>query len=83
MSPGFHGRSLLTRQLGQFTRQILPVAGSAPVVSIALNLARGDIFMTVFTPHGHLRQRRPPETCLRSSPRSLLQADGHLPQDEG
>jgi len=42
MPPGFHGRSLLTRQLGQFTRQILPVVGSAPVVSIALNLARGD-----------------------------------------
>jgi len=80
MSPGFHGRSLLTRHLGQFT-QILPVAGSAPVAS--LNLARGDIFMTVFTPHGHLRQRRPPETCPRSPPRSLLQADGRLPQDEG
>jgi P-type Ca2+ transporter type 2C len=50
MSPGFHGRSLLTRQLGQLTRQILPVAGAAPVVSIAPNLARGDTVMTVFTP---------------------------------
>lgn len=50
ISPGFHGRSLLTRQLGQRTHQILPVTGAAPVVSMALNLARGDAFMTVFTP---------------------------------
>jgi hypothetical protein len=50
MSPGFHGRSLLTRQLGKLTHQILRVARAAPVVSMAPNLPRGDIFMTVFTP---------------------------------
>ena len=42
MSRGFHGRSLLTRQLGQLTCQILPVAGAGPVVSMALYLARGE-----------------------------------------
>jgi hypothetical protein len=46
----FHGRSLLTRRLGQLTCQILPVAGAAPVVSMALCHARGDTVMTVFTP---------------------------------
>jgi P-type Ca2+ transporter type 2C len=50
ISPGFHGRSLLTRQLGQLTRQILSVAGAAPVGSMALNLARGYTVMTVVTP---------------------------------
>jgi hypothetical protein len=50
ISPGFHGRSLLTRPLGQLTRQILLVAGAAAVGSMALNLARGDTVMTVVTP---------------------------------
>ena len=39
----------LTRQLGKLTRQILWIAGVALVVSMALNLARGDTFTTVFT----------------------------------
>jgi Ca2+-transporting ATPase len=39
----------LTRQLARLTRQILWVAGVALVTSIALNLARGDDFTTVFT----------------------------------
>jgi hypothetical protein len=84
MSPGFHGRSLVTRQLGKLTHQILPVARAAPVVSMAPNLARGDIFTTVFTPTVTLRHRRPPETCPRSSPRSLLQlmATFHKMKDE-
>jgi Ca2+-transporting ATPase len=38
----------LTRQLGRLTRQILWVAGIALVTSMALNLARGDDFTTVF-----------------------------------
>ena len=39
----------LTRQLDKLTRQILWIAGVALVVSVALNLARGDTFTTVFT----------------------------------
>ena len=40
----------MTRQLGKLTHQILSIAGAAPVVSMALNLARGNTLMTVFTP---------------------------------
>ena len=39
----------LTRQLDKLTRQILWIAGVALVVSMALNLARGDTFTVVFT----------------------------------
>ena len=39
----------LTRQLGKLTQEILWIAGVAQVVSMALNLARGDTFTTVFT----------------------------------
>ena len=39
----------LTRQLDKLTRQILWIAGVALVVSVALNLARGDTFTTIFT----------------------------------
>jgi P-type Ca2+ transporter type 2C len=43
------GKTPLTRQLDTLTRQILWIAGAALVVSVALNLARGDTFTTVFT----------------------------------
>jgi Ca2+-transporting ATPase len=43
------GKTPLTRQLDKLTRQILWIAGAALVVSVALNLARGDTFTTVFT----------------------------------
>jgi Ca2+-transporting ATPase len=39
----------LTRQLDKLTRQILWIAGVALVVSMILNLARGDEFTVVFT----------------------------------
>jgi P-type Ca2+ transporter type 2C len=39
----------LTRQLEVLTRQILFIAGAALVVSILLNLSRGESFTTVFT----------------------------------
>jgi len=39
----------LTRQLDKLTNQILWIAGIALIVSMALNLARGDTFSTVFT----------------------------------
>ena len=39
----------LTRQLDRLTHQILWIAGVALVVSMALNLARGDTFTVVFT----------------------------------
>jgi len=39
----------LTRQLDRLTRQILLIAGAALVVSVVLNLARGDTFTTIFT----------------------------------
>ena len=39
----------LTRQLDKLTRQILWIAGFALIVSMALNLARGDTFTVVFT----------------------------------
>jgi P-type Ca2+ transporter type 2C len=39
----------LTRQLDTLTRQILWIAGFALIVSMALNLARGDTFTVVFT----------------------------------
>ena len=39
----------LTRQLDKLTRQILWIAGAALIVSVVLNLARGDTFTTVFT----------------------------------
>ena len=39
----------LTRQLDRLTRQILWIAGVALIVSVVLNLARGDTFTTVFT----------------------------------
>ena len=39
----------LTRQLDKLTQQILWIAGAALVVSMALNLARGDTFTVVFT----------------------------------
>jgi len=42
-------KSPLTRQLGKLTRQILWIAGVALVVSVVLNLARGDTFTAVFT----------------------------------
>jgi len=38
----------LTRQLNTLTRQILWIAGVALVISVALNLARGDTFKAVF-----------------------------------
>jgi Ca2+-transporting ATPase len=43
------GKTPLTRQLDKLTRQILWIAGAALVVSVALNLARGDTFTTIFT----------------------------------
>jgi Ca2+-transporting ATPase len=39
----------LTRQLDRLTNQILLIAGVALVISMALNLARGDTFSVVFT----------------------------------
>jgi P-type Ca2+ transporter type 2C len=39
----------LTRQLDKLTQRILWIAGVALVVSMALNLARGDTFTVVFT----------------------------------
>jgi P-type Ca2+ transporter type 2C len=39
----------LTKQLEKLTGQILFIAGAAVVVSIALNLSRGESFKTVFT----------------------------------
>jgi P-type Ca2+ transporter type 2C len=42
-------KSPLTRQLDKLTRQILWIAGVALIVSIVLNLARGDTFTAVFT----------------------------------
>jgi len=39
----------LTRQLDKLTRQILWIAGFALIVSMILNLARGDTFAAVFT----------------------------------
>ena len=39
----------LTRQLDKLTQQILWIAGVALVVSMVLNLARGDTFTVVFT----------------------------------
>ena len=42
-------KSPLTRQLDKLTRQILWIAGVALIVSMALNLARGDKFTVVFT----------------------------------
>src|SRR5689334_3285093 len=39
----------LTRQLDKLTRQILWIAGFALIVSMILNLARGDTFTAVFT----------------------------------
>jgi Ca2+-transporting ATPase len=41
-------KSPLTRQLETLTRQILWIAGVALVISVALSLARGDTFKTVF-----------------------------------
>ncbi len=42
-------KSPLTRQLDKLTRQILWIAGVALIVSVVLNLARGDTFTVVFT----------------------------------
>src|SRR5213079_1078000 len=39
----------LTRQLAKLTKQILWIAGAALVVSMTINLSRGDSFNTVFT----------------------------------
>lgn len=39
----------LTRQLAKLTSQILVIAGAAVIVSILLNLSRGQAFETVFT----------------------------------
>src|SRR5436190_2056507 len=39
----------LTRQLGRLTNQILVIAGIALVISVVLNLARGNEFNVVFT----------------------------------
>src|SRR3954451_6928154 len=43
------GETPLTRQLKKLTQQILVLAGGALVVSVALNLSRGEAFKTVFT----------------------------------
>jgi Ca2+-transporting ATPase len=40
--------SPLTRQLNKLTTQILVISGTALVISIALNLSRGEAFKTVF-----------------------------------
>ena len=42
-------KSPLTRQLEKLTSQILVLAGSALVVSVVLNMSRGQAFKTVFT----------------------------------
>jgi Ca2+-transporting ATPase len=39
----------LTRQLDKLTQQILVIAGVALIISMVLNLARGDTFTVVFT----------------------------------
>ena len=39
----------LTRQLDKLTRQIFLIAGVALLISVAISLARGDTFTTVFT----------------------------------
>jgi Ca2+-transporting ATPase len=39
----------LTRQLAKLTNQILFIAGASVIISIILNLSRGDSFNTVFT----------------------------------
>jgi P-type Ca2+ transporter type 2C len=39
----------LTRQLAKLTRQILFISGSALVISVLLNMSRGQSFKTVFT----------------------------------
>src|SRR3954466_8623681 len=39
----------LTRQLAKLTKQILWIAGAALIVSMTINLSRGDSFNTVFT----------------------------------
>ena len=41
--------SPLTRQLNKLTSQILVISGTALVISIVLNLSRGESFDTVFT----------------------------------
>ena len=41
--------SPLTKQLNKLTNQILVISGTALVISIALNLSRGESFKTVFT----------------------------------
>ncbi|MBO2446479.1 HAD-IC family P-type ATPase [Actinomadura barringtoniae] len=43
------GKTPLTRQLDRLTRQILWIAGAALIISMVLNLARGDSFTVVFT----------------------------------
>ena len=43
------GKTPLTRQLAKLTNQILIIAGAAVVISMIINLSRGDSFTTVFT----------------------------------
>ena len=50
----------LTRQLDKLTSQILWIAGFALIVSMALNLARGDTFTRRLHRRGRLRDRRHP-----------------------
>ena len=69
----------LTRQLDKLTQQILLIAGVALIVSMALNLARGDKFTTVFTAAVAFAIGALPEICPRWSPRSWLTGRRHWP----
>jgi Ca2+-transporting ATPase len=43
------GKTPLTKQLDTLTNQILVIGGAALIISMVINLARGDDFTTVFT----------------------------------
>ena len=60
----------LTRQLDKLTHQILWIAGVALVVSMALNLARGDTFRWSSPPRSLSRSAPCRKTCPPWSPRS-------------
>jgi len=60
----------LTRQLGTLTNQILVIAGIALVVSMLLNLSRGNDFNAVFAAAVAFAISAIPPACRPWSPRS-------------
>ena len=67
--------SPLTKQLNKLTSQILVISGSALVISIVLNMSRGESFKHGLPRRDRVRDRRDPDRAPRRRHRDPLDGD--------